>query len=509
MKHTGTAAFPRFWRQAQHERTDTTASWCRPPTTSTRAPTATSPRWYPSPQTLEPGQVSRFHGLLRSLILIVLAVALAAVLSRTESASANPLAGVTAIAAGGAHTCALNTTGGVKCWGNNSTGQVGDGDPSTADRGVPVNVFGLKAGVAALSLGSNYSCALTTAGSVKCWGLNDFGQLGDGTSDGPEKCIGNSCSTVPVAVMSLTDGVTAIAAGVDHTCAVISRGGVKCWGSNRDGQLGNGTHADSSTSVDVVGLETGAISVSAGYGHSCALTVSNGVKCWGLNAQGQLGNGTTSNSLTPVDVSGLASGAAAISAGYSYTCAVTTAHGVKCWGNGLGGGNAEVSNTPIDVTGLPGGAAAVSAGYDNTCAISSSGGVKCWGPNDNGQLGNGTTTNSRVPVDVSGLASGVVAVSTGGAHACALTIAGGIKCWGRNSSRELGTGGRHLEDCPVFRGPLPCSTIPVDVESAGSLVAAGMGRGSENSDTTAWLLLALLSAATFAGGLAMRRKSPA
>jgi alpha-tubulin suppressor-like RCC1 family protein len=352
--------------------------------------------------------------------------------------SANPLVGVAAVTAAVNHTCALSTAGGVKCWGLNGGGELGDGRTCGFSCPTPVDVSGLTSGVAAVSAGPRRSCALTTAGGVKCWGNNASGALGDGTT---------TDRTRPVDVSGLTSGVAGVSVGYDHTCALTTASGVKCWGANLYGQLGNGTTTDSSTPVDVSGLSSGVAAISAGSQHTCALTAGGGVKCWGVNFQGELGNGTTTDSSTPVDVSGLTSGVSAVSAGGFHTCALTTAGGVKCWG--LNGGG-ELGNggrtcgfscpTPVDVSGLTSGVAAISAGPRSSCAVTTAGGLKCWGSNDYGQLGNGATTSSSTPVDVSGLSSGGVAVSAGYRHTCAVTTAGGLKCWGSNVYGNLGDG---------------------------------------------------------------------
>ena len=250
------------------------------------------------------------------------------------------------ISAGAGHTCAVTTAGAVKCWGRNDYGGLGDG--TTTDSTTPVDVVGLGSGVASVSAGDEDSCAVTTAGAVKCWGRNVEGELGDGTT---------TSSAAPVDVVGLGSGVASISAGTDHTCAVTTTGAVKCWGWNLDGELGDGTTTDSATPVDVVGLGSGVASISSGASHTCAVTTAGAVKCWGWNPYGQLGDGTTTNSTTPVGVVGLGSGVASVSAGDYHSCAVTTSGAVKCWGYNLygelGDGTTTSSTTPVAVVGLP------------------------------------------------------------------------------------------------------------------------------------------------------------
>ncbi|MFN8487968.1 MAG: hypothetical protein U0350_10270 [Caldilineaceae bacterium] len=342
--------------------------------------------------------------------------------------------GVKAIGAGVIHTCALLISGGVKCWGYNFDGQLGIGTGG-GYRGTPADVSTLSSGVTALSVGGYFTCALTTSGGVKCWGDNGWGQLGIGSE--------NSQAT-PVDVSGLTSGVKAIMAGGHHACALLTGGGAKCWGYNGSGQLGTGTTDTVLTPIDVSSFASGISSLVLGEVHTCALTTSGGVKCAGDNANGQLGDGTTTNQSTPTNVSGLTSGVGAVSAGRAHTCAVTTAGNVKCWGSNdygqLGDGTDGNKSTPVDVSGLSSGVKTISAGGGYTCILTTTGGVQCWGANDYGQLGDGTTNSRSTPGVVSGVSSGVTAITAGGNHACALTASGGVKCWGRGSSGELGDG---------------------------------------------------------------------
>lgn len=357
-----------------------------------------------------------------------------------------PLQNVTQIAVGWVHTCVLMTSGGVKCWGYNASGQLGDGTNGT--RTSPVDVIGLNSGVNALAAGGYYTCALMTSGGVRCWGNNGYGQLGNGTT---------TDSSTPVAVVGLNSGVTALAAGGRHICALMTNGGVKCWGYNNDGQLGDGTTITRTLPVDVVGLSSGVSTLSAGWVHTCALK-DGGVKCWGYNTDGELGDGTTTNSSHPVAVVGLSSGVSTLDNGGSYTCALMTNSSVKCWGyNGsgqLGDGTADTRLLPVDVLGLSREVSAITAGGDHTCALvgtsAGSGSATCWGYNNYGQLGDGATTDSWTPVAVVGLSGGVNAIGAGNIHTCALmVVTGGVKCWGNNTDGQLGDGTTNNRLTPV------------------------------------------------------------
>ncbi len=364
---------------------------------------------------------------------------------------------VTAISAGEVHSCALTSSGGVKCWGSNSNGQLGDG--SLTSRSVPVDVSGLQGGVAALSAGSSsfHTCALTSAGGVKCWGQNTYGQLGDGTA---------TRRLAPVDVTGLPGSVVAIATGSEHTCALTTGGAVKCWGWNTYGQLGDNSATTRVTPVNVTGLQSGVTAIAAGLGQTCAVTSGGAATCWGYNYDGELGDGTTTNRAAPVAVIGLQNGVAALSAGSFHTCVLTSGGGAKYWGNNasgqLGDGTTTTRHTPVNVSGLQTGAASVEAGGGHNCAVTTAGGARCWGNNDDGELGDGTTTGRPIPVDVVGLQNGVAGISAGATHTCAFTAAGVARCWGWNHNGELGDGTLVNRPTPVvvaFPGdPTPTAT---------------------------------------------------
>ncbi|MBL0124929.1 MAG: chromosome condensation regulator RCC1 [Betaproteobacteria bacterium] len=300
-----------------------------------------------------------------------------------------------------------------------------------------------------ITAGGAHNCASTAAGGVVCWGINANGQLGDGTT---------IARSTPANVSSLPFGSIALAAGASHSCAVTSTGAVKCWGGNAHGQLGDNSIIQSPVPVDVSGL-SGITRViaggdSSGQSFSCALSTTGGVQCWGSNNDGQLGNGTIAEAHTPAPVSGLGSGVTALSAGYAHACAVNAGAAV-CWGANYGlqlgdGSTANFQIAPVSVTGLTSGVASVAAGSDHSCALLTTGGVKCWGDNAYGAIGIATSgTTEPAPMDVFGLNSGVSAVTAGQYHTCALTVGGGVKCWGQNSSGQIGDGTNTDRNTPV------------------------------------------------------------
>ena len=404
--------------------------------------------------------------ILRAVALFAAAIVLFAAAPAATDAVVVPT--ITAIAAGFSHTCALTSAGGVRCWGQNGSGQLGNG--TTTSSNVPVAVSGLASGVTAIAAGGVHTCALMSGGGVRCWGKNSYGQLGSGSTTN---------SSVPVAVSGLASGVAAIVAGYEQTCALRISGGVACWGANYNGQLGNGSTTNSSVPVAVSGLASGVSAITLGFRHGCALAPGGGPKCWGSNYGGQLGNGTTTDSSTPVAVSGLARGATAIVAGLYQTCALMTGGGVRCWGNDpdqgeLGNGLLTTSRVPVEVAGLERGVAAVVIGAFHVCVLTTGGGVTCWGSNESyGQLGSGTTTDSSVPLVVSGLASGISAIAAGVVHTCAVTSGGGVRCWGGNFHGQLGDGTRTTSKVPVAVNFVTRQSIVLRASEPAGTIASG------------------------------------
>ena len=338
------------------------------------------------------------------------------------------------ISAGANHTCAKMSDGSVRCWGNNDDGQLGNG--TTSEFAAPAPVVGLSA-VTDISAGAAHTCALLNDRTVRCWGVNTYGQLGDGTV---------TPRLTPIVVSGLSDAI-ALAASQDHTCALLSTGTIRCWGLNSDGQLGDGTHVERHTPVTVQGISA-AVALDLGAAHSCALRSTGGVSCWGYNGDGQLGNGGTVSSSAPVAVSALSS-ATAIALGWDHSCALSSGGSLKCWGfNAVGevgdgttaGDPGQTGRlVPVSVIGIASGVR-LAAGYDHSCVALSGGGLRCWGSNLSGEIGDGTLDGDHSsPTSVLGITGSVSDLTVGQAHTCALqgTI---VRCWGGNFLGQLGTG---------------------------------------------------------------------
>ncbi|MEW6684124.1 MAG: S8 family serine peptidase [Nitrospirota bacterium] len=339
---------------------------------------------------------------------------------------------------GGYHSCGV-ISGALRCWGNNAYGGLGNGTTTNSTTGVPVSGISTATSV---STGALHTCARLSDSTVRCWGYNYSGQLGDGTT---------THRLTPVSVSNLGGAAIAIATGSFHTCALLSGGTVRCWGQNNYGQLGDGTTTNRPTPVSVSNLGGTALAITADGSHTCALLSTASVRCWGYNPWGQLGNGTKAISVTtPVTVSGISS-ATAVAAGGGHTCARLSNSTVRCWGRNqygqLGNGTMSDATTPVTVSGIST-ASAISGGGSHTCAILADSTVRCWGYNSFGQLGNGTTTNATTPVTVSGINT-ATGMSAGGHGTCSRLSDGTARCWGFNNYGQLGNGTTTNSSIPV------------------------------------------------------------
>lgn len=295
-----------------------------------------------------------------------------------------------------------------------------------------------------LSAGHGHTCVVRTGAAVLCWGRNQNGQLGDGTT------VHRSS---PVPVGGLPNDVVAISGGGAHTCAMTRASRIYCWGKNDRGQLGDGSSTERLTPVEVERLPRSVSAVSAGHDHTCALTSEGAVFCWGNTRGGP--------SSVPVAVRQVPGGVVAIQAGLGRTCAVTRTGRAYCWGNGLlGDGTFNGSATPVEVDGLSG-VVALAHGKNSTftCGLTSAGAVWCWGANTIGSSINEPKSAYRLsPVTLRGLSNEVVAISGGGSHACVLMTAGAVQCLGWGELGQLG-GGYQSSDVPVPVGGLPGGVV--------------------------------------------------
>ena len=466
----------------------------------------------PSHVTSIPSLARRLTGFL---VLVILTVA-------AHAQSLSPMTDIAQITVGSGHACALSNAGGVKCWGLNNLGQLGDG--TTTNSYIPVQVAGLQSGVTAISAGFRHTCAVISGG-VKCWGKNLLGQLGDGTT---------TMRTTPVDVSGLTSGVESVSAGGDHTCALDTDGELRCWGFNGDGEVGNGNRTMQTTPVAVIGgqnidavttgysttcalsgggvscwgvydrscnsfgcafasfssptpvsgLGSGVTAIAAGEFFQCAV-VNSAVKCWGDNYDGQLGNPDEPDPdpFTLFDIEGAQNNVVNVSAGYGHGCAKLMDGSARCWGDNtfgiLGDGTGEYRFPAITVTGLDP-VEQILAGNFSSCALTVNDDVLCWGGNSSGQLGDNDPWFRRTPTPVPGLESGVVAISAGNFHSCAVTASGAVRCWGGNSSGQVGNGSTESQRVPttVITSGMTSIGTGANHTCAGSLTGASMCWGS-------------------------------
>ena len=435
-----------------------------------------------------------------------------------------------AISSGYTHTCAILDNGNVACWGDGFRGQLGNG--GTSQQNTPTLTSSLGTGRTAVALSSKFThtCAILDNGSVSCWGYGNDGQLGNGgTSQQNTPTLTSSLGTGRKAVAlssggyQLNNGGHQFSSGGHHTCAILDNGDVSCWGDGNEGQLGNGATSDKTTPTltsslgssrtaalserDFDGdgtytifqahsyLDTQEQSISSGGAHTCAILDNGSVSCWGQGLDGQLGNGGTINVTTPTSIGTLGTNrtAVALSSGGSHTCAILDNGSVSCWGRGdngqLGNGGTENSTLPVTTSSLGAGrtAVALSSGTAHTCALLDNGLISCWGYGDYGQLGNGGTTGTNVPTLTSSLGTGrtAIALSSGQDHTCALLDNGSVSCWGDSNLGQLGNG-MYYSLTPTLTGSFGTGRTAVALSSGSFHTCAILDNGAVSCWGMGW-----------------------
>jgi alpha-tubulin suppressor-like RCC1 family protein len=422
-----------------------------------------------------------------TVIFLVLVALAAFSRSAPATAQAQPeaapvaLTGVRAVAAGYYHGCAVLTNGQVRCWGFNSYGQVGNGDSGNNFTAATVVLnaggTGPLVGVRTVVTGDDHSCALLTNAQVRCWGDNSFGELGEGSQDESHLPIAvkNAAGTGPLT------GVRQISAGGSTTCAVLENGQARCWGRDAYGQLGSGfDDGDRSLPTPVAGVGTAlrltrVTQIDTGFANTCARLSDGTARCWGSDQASQLGNGAATSTERvdrPVVVrngpdTGPLRGVTSVTTSYTHSCARLADGTARCWGYNLAGklgdGEDGESATPVVVrnggdTAPLRGVADIDAGAVHTCARLTDGSARCWGDTQYGQAGNGAVNDDLLlPVPVrntgnNGNLAGVTQLSADVNHTCARLSDGQARCWGYGEYGGLGNG-----------GATPTGAIPVKV----------------------------------------------
>lgn len=342
-------------------------------------------------------------------------------------------------------TCAVTPAGTVKCWGGNDFGQLGDNDEkmsaltdsSQKFKSAPVTVVNLN-GIKQVAVGYNHACAISKTGSVSCWGDNSRGQIGDGTTTFRPQAT-------PVVGLSPTAKVTQLALTYQSSCALLETGAVQCWGGNTQGELGVGQAAklnQSTSPKNVVLLNNVTIKrLVSGRQHLCGITNSDTLVCWGWNDSGQLGLTDTTARFIPAPVTSVGTGILQVAAGYGHTCAVRASDTV-CWGDNskgqLGDGTTTSSSLPVVVS-LLSGVTELALGKEHSCATKSNNETLCWGSRQAGQTAQSidAVLLDKTPVVVAGL-TGKQSISAGDFHSCSIGSGGAVKCWGKNDLGQLG-----------------------------------------------------------------------
>jgi len=381
--------------------------------------------------------------------------------------------GATQISSGRAHTCAIDDKRNLQCWGSNAYGQLGDG--STISKNTPT-IISLGEGegeggryATQIAAGDTHSCAIDDKNNLKCWGKHFYGKP---DSNGDDSYYHRSSPSL----IDLNDSqayATQIAVGSEHSCVIDNFSFIRCWGSNRYGQLGDGKRYDLSSSpvfspwYTIDGMDA-ATQISLGRDHSCAIDIFNNLKCWGKNSSGQLGDGTQEDRSTPTSVDlrnfiNVATYATQIALGGDHSCAIDARNGLLCWGNGYYGSyyhselyfhyNLKPTTIPLDPN-VHGFAAQIAVGDEHSCVITLENGARCWGSNLFGQLGDGgflskiNVPKSHIKRDY--ISWNITQISLGGEHSCTIDAVNQIRCWGDNAAGQLGDGSYQEKNSPTI-----------------------------------------------------------
>jgi alpha-tubulin suppressor-like RCC1 family protein len=380
-----------------------------------------------------------------------------------------PLPDVTQVESGTTHTCAV-ADGAAWCWGDDTDGKLGNGSAPSfglATRVVGFSGSGQLTGVTQITAGGTHSCARLSNGEAKCWGGNNAFQLGNGTTTPSEQPVTvlNQAGNAPLT------GIRQIAAGANHTCALLTTGRVLCWGGGPGGQLGNGATTQASLPVPVLtatGVLTGVSQISTSAHHTCARRTNRTAWCWGVNEVGRIGDGSVTDRrrasrVVAVSGAGALTGVVHVSAGFRHSCAVLANGQARCWGQndlhelGTGPTGPAVARRPVVVRsrdrGRPPltGVRTISAGSRFTCALLRTGQVRCFGADDDGESGDGARTGRIGPVPVlsatgeydpptPGNLTRITQLSAGTDHACVRRNDSRALCWGSNDQDQLSSG---------------------------------------------------------------------
>ena len=362
-----------------------------------------------------------------------------------------PCAIVDNMSAGGTHTCAVRSDGSLWCWGSNIEGQLGDGTAGSPTNG-PVRAGNSTWNWKLVTTGHDHTCAIRRDGTLWCWGSNSYGQLGNGAADP---------AAVPTPTQVAGEGWTAVRASSSFTCGVRGDGSLWCWGKNESGNLGNGSTDNSPVPVEVVG--TNWVSLAVGDAHACGIQGDRSLWCWGANGRGQLGNGSTAGSATPVQVgdASWSNVTTDVTSGAAHTCGLRLDNSLWCWGanddGALGNGSTTDSSVPVKVGSESW--MSESGGSSYTCGVQGDATLWCWGLNDTAQLGDWTLQNRLSPVRI--LGQNWLQVSAGETHACGLRSGGSLWCWGFNQDDEVGDGTNAMRNSPVQVVGDLCSSVPI------------------------------------------------